>query len=326
MVANSFISNSKTMAKRYLLKALLLVILLIVSDRSIGYGLKWMYKHQQGGDYRSATQAIEEQCADVLILGSSRARHHYNSAIIADSLQMEVYNAGRDGCFLVYQWAQLKLIMDRYTPKMILLEVTPYDFNLDPSDYERLSGLLPYQESPSFSEVMRKKSRWEQWKCLSSIYPYNSQFLSMLTSLKGNENYRLDGYNPLEGHVDTSMDTGNGGASDSIDEEKVQLMYGIIDICKNNGIELYMITSPYYIHFTHSVTLDLTQKICSENNIPYISFLNHPDFTEGSLYQTPDHLNAEGAELFSAQVAKWLMETRKSKYGIAQVRVSLKES
>ena len=306
MVVNSYTSNSKTMAKRYLLKALLLVVLLIVSDRGIGYGLRWMYRHQQGGDYRSATRAIEEQCADVLILGSSRARHHYNPVIIADSLQMEVYNAGRDGCFLVYQWAQLQLILDRYTPRIILLEVTPYDFNLNPSDYDRLAGLLPYQDCPSFKEVIRKKSPWEQWKCMSSIYPYNGQILSMVTSMDANETDWIDGFDPLQGSIVHPMETGNGGAIDQLDEEKVKLMYEIIDLCEEKGIELFMITSPYYIHFTHSETLSRIQAICVERHIPYISYLNNLDYADGKLYQTADHLNAEGANKFSTMVAEWV--------------------
>lgn len=244
----------------------------------------------------------------MLVLGSSRARHHYNPVILSDSLQMSVYNAGRDGCFLVYQWAQLKLILDRYTPRIVLLEVTPYDFNLDPSDYDRLSGLFPYQDCPSFKEVIRKKSPWEQWKWLSSIYPYNGQILSLITSIKANETDGYDGFAPLYGCVDHPMDTGNGGAIDQLDEEKEMMMYEIIDLCEENGIELFMITSPYYIHFTRSETLSRIQAICAERHIPYVSYLNNPEFSDGKLYQTADHLNEESADIFSRSVAEWILK------------------
>lgn len=297
--------------KKYMLKALVLVAMLIIADQSIGYGLKWMYSHQQGGDYGCATKAIMEQEADVLILGSSRARHHYNPAILSDSLKMSVYNAGRDGCFLVYQWAQLKLILDRYTPKIVLLEVTPYDFNLNPSDYDRLSGLLPYQDCPSFKEVIHKKSPWEEWKCLSGIYPYNGQILSMITSMNAKVADMNEGFDPLQGSIYHQMETGNGGAIDQLDEEKVNLMYEIIELCKEKGIELFMITSPYYIHFTYSETLNRVQAICAERHIPYVSYLNNPEYSDGKLYQTADHLNAEGADIFSRSVAEWILSNMK---------------
>ena len=281
-------------------------MLLVLADQGIGYGLKWMYYHQKGGEYWSATCAIKQQEADVLILGSSRARHHYNPQILSDTLDMSVYNAGRDGCFLVYQWAQFRLMLDRYTPKVVILEVTPYDFNLNESDYERLSGLLPYQDCLSFQEVIKEKSHWERWKCLSAVYPYNSQVLSLLTTLKTTGNIRPDGFDPIEGSVESPMDTGNGGASGSIDEEKVRLMGDIIDLCEKNNIALYMVTSPYFIHFTSSKTLDLVQQMCNKRDVPYISFLNHPAFADGSLYQTADHLNGEGADIFTSMVAEWM--------------------
>ena len=143
---------------KYIGKALLLFVLLLVADRGIGYSLKWMYFNQKGEDFYYTTKALDEQTADLVILGSSRARNHYNPEILQDSLDMSCYNAGRSGCFLVYQRAQLDLILDRYTPKAIILEVTPYDMMVGEGDYDRLSGLLPYQHHASWQEVISMKS------------------------------------------------------------------------------------------------------------------------------------------------------------------------
>ena len=56
---------------RYIGKALLLFVLLLVADRGIGYGLKWMYFNQKGEDFYYTTKALDEQTADLVILGSS---------------------------------------------------------------------------------------------------------------------------------------------------------------------------------------------------------------------------------------------------------------
>ena len=143
---------------RYIGKALLLFVLLLVADRGIGYSLKWMYFNQKGEDFYYTTKALDEQTANLVILGSSRARNHYNPEILQDSLDMSCYNAGRSGCFLVYQRAQLDLMLDRYTPKAIILEVTPYDMAVGEGDYDRLSGLLPYQHHASWQEVISMKT------------------------------------------------------------------------------------------------------------------------------------------------------------------------
>ena len=66
---------------RYIGKALLLFVLLLVADRGIGYSLKWMYFNQKGEDFYYTTKALDEQTANLVILGSSRARNHYNPEI-----------------------------------------------------------------------------------------------------------------------------------------------------------------------------------------------------------------------------------------------------
>ena len=63
---------------RYIGKALLLFVLLLVADRGIGYSLKWMYFNQKGEDFYYTTKALEEQTADLVIIWSTRARKHYN--------------------------------------------------------------------------------------------------------------------------------------------------------------------------------------------------------------------------------------------------------
>lgn len=78
--------------KKYIAKALLLFVLLFVADRGIGYGLKWMYFHQKGEDYFYTTKALDVQTADLVVLGSSRARNHYNPDVMEDSLHMSCYN------------------------------------------------------------------------------------------------------------------------------------------------------------------------------------------------------------------------------------------
>lgn len=290
--------------KQYMLKAMLLLALLFVADRGIGYGLKWMYFNQKGEDYFYTTKALDVQTAEVLVLGSSRARNHYDPEILEDSLGMTCYNAGRSGCFLVYQRAQLDLILDRYTPKMVVLEVTPYDMTVGQGDYDRLSGLLPYQHHASWREVIALKSPWEPYKCWSAIYPYNSIFLKMMKNLKDRGEFESNGFQPLVGHWDEPM--GEYDNTAALDERKVEMMRHIIEVCRLKGIRLVMVTSPMYDHVAHTATLQRTEALCGEYGVPYRSFLNDSAYTDSRLYHTSDHLNVLGAEKFSKEVSKWL--------------------
>lgn len=292
--------------KNFAVKLAVFVVLLVLADALIGYGLKYLYYHQKGEDYFYTTKTLDMQDSTVLILGSSRARNHYNPQIIRDSLQRSCYNAGRSGCFLTYQSAQLDMIMDRYKPEVIVLEVTPYDMNPGDDDYERLSGLLPYQHHASWRKTIEKKSVFEPYKCLSAIYPYNSLLIKMMANLKDRGEFRSDGFQPLEGCWTGAYGETNGGAANVVSEQKKQEMIHIVNTCKDNHIRLVMVTSPFYGKFTSSKTLQTTDSICKAYDIPYSSFLNHPAFKDASLFATGDHLNEKGANLFSAMLAHWL--------------------
>lgn len=290
--------------KNYIGKAVLLFVLLVLADRGIGYGLKWMYFNQKGEDYFFTTKTLDEQTADLIILGSSRARNHYNPEILEDSLGISCYNAGRSGCFLVYQRAQLDLILDRYTPKAIVLEVTPYDMTVGQGDYDRLSGLLPYQHHASWKEVIGLKSPWEPYKCWSAIYPYNSIFIKMVNNLKDRGEFKANGFQPLTGHWEEPA--GDYDNTAALDECKVEMMRHIINVCQTKGIKLAMVTSPMYANAAHTATLQRTEELCKTYNIPYISFLNDLAYQDNKLFHTMDHLNATGADKFSSEVAHWL--------------------
>lgn len=292
--------------KQFLRKALVFFLLLVMADQLMGLGLKYLYFHQKGEDYYYATKTLDNQDSTILILGSSRARNHYNPQIISDSLGMSCYNGGRSGCFLAYQSAQLDLILDRYKPTVIVLEVTPYDMNPGEGDYDRLSGLLPYRHHRSWKKVIEKKSVFEPYKCFSAIYPFNSLLLKMIPNLKDNGDFRTDGFQPLIGTWSGAYVNTNGGGMDVISERKKQEMMHITDVCRDNSICLVMVTSPYYGHFTSSKTLEVTDSICREYGIPYYSYLNDSVFKDRGLFFTADHLNEQGANIFSSKIAHQL--------------------
>ena len=118
--------------------------------------------------------------------------------------------------------------------------------------------------------------------------------------------FRDDGFQPLDGRWQGEYGDTNGGGADAISETKKSEMMHIVESCKRHGIQLVMVTSPYYGHFTSSRTLDVTDSICKANSIPYISFLNREEFKDAALFSTEDHLNESGANLFSSEVASIL--------------------
>lgn len=129
--------------KSFITKSLTLVFLIFIADRCTGFVLKYLYDNQKDEEYFFASEAMERQEAKLVVLGSSRAKNHYNPRILEDSLGISCFNAGRSGHFLMYQSAQLQVMLSRYTPEHIILDIVPYDFT-GGNNYDRMSALLPY--------------------------------------------------------------------------------------------------------------------------------------------------------------------------------------
>ena len=59
--------------------------------------MDYMYFHAKGSSIREMNDVCLDNQYDVLIMGSSRAHHHYVPEIISDSLGLSCYNTGKDG-------------------------------------------------------------------------------------------------------------------------------------------------------------------------------------------------------------------------------------
>lgn len=291
--------------RSFIFKGLIFAVLLFGADRLVGYGLKWLYNNQKDEEYFYASEAMERQKCDLVILGSSRARNHYNPEILSDCLGMSCFNAGRSGHFLMYQSAQLHVMLSRYTPKWIILDVVPYDFT-GGKNYDRLSVLLPYKSHKETHRFLKMRSEFEMWKCMSEIYPYNSMFLKLIPNLKNTGAFNENGFQPLHGYYKGEKQIYD---NDSIktDDDKVEEFRRIIKLCKDKDIKLTVVTSPFYADYKKqtSTTL-LVKEICNEEGIEYFNFLNDKDFEDIKLYHTVDHLNSDGADKFTNRLISFL--------------------
>ncbi|HEY1870110.1 MAG TPA: hypothetical protein VGG71_03575, partial [Chitinophagaceae bacterium] len=108
---------------------LVLLVTVFLLDLIIGSVLKKFYFQQESGlDYRS-TYSIEKTTADVLIFGSSTANHDYIPEIFGKVLGIPSYNVGRDGTSVFYDYSILKMILKRYSPKIIILDFDKQEFS-----------------------------------------------------------------------------------------------------------------------------------------------------------------------------------------------------
>lgn len=287
-----------------LVKLIVLFFIVFLLDFFIGSLLRNLYFSQESGNLYRTTYSLEKTTCDLLIFGSSTANHEYSPQIFENRLNISTYNAGRDGTSIFYQYAILKGVLKRYTPKIILLNFDMDEFKKKPSSYDRISSLLPYYKShPEIRSIIHLKSPNEKIKLLSKIYPFNS---SLFTILVGNAEFNkrrsqdFQGFVPLKKELNQPLKSGYY-ADAEIDSNKVQIYKSFIRDCLKSNVKLYIICSPMYDelkNIPNSVVLGA--KIAEENGVKFFNFLNDTSIiNHPSYFADLSHLNYKGAEIFS---------------------------
>lgn len=290
-----------------LLKIIVLACIIFLLDLGIGFMLRYFYfKQETGLEYRTA-YAIDTTTADLLIFGSSRANHQYYPDLFEKQLNITYYNVGRDGTSIFYHYAVLQGVLERYSPKIVILDFDPEQLQVNSSDYDKISCLLPYyKDHPEIRSVIELKSPYEKIKLLSKIYPFNSL---IFTIAAGNSEFNKKrskdnkGYLPLYGEWNRPLVTNNIIQEPIIelDRNKIRIYESFIIDCLTSNIDLYIVSSPIFskVNYQRS-SLYIGKQLADKYNVRFINYSNIPPFiNDPSLFVDILHLNDQGARLFS---------------------------
>jgi hypothetical protein len=263
--------------------------------------------------YYRTTYAIDSTNAEILVFGSSRANHHYVPDVFMKYLKGTFYNAGREGNFILYNYAVFKAVISRYTPEVIIFDLNSDELFHDKESYDRLSSLLPYyKDHAEIREIINLRGPFERVKIVSEIYPYNSKILTIIAgNLKMNHKRKDDvfGYVPLNKTISDTSLRNLSTIQGTIDKNKVNALKSIIRVCKEKGIGLFIVVSPVYARVEKNDSLKLLAQITATENIQFYDLtgdsiiLANPGF-----FQDQDHLNNRGAEYFSEIIANRIRE------------------
>jgi len=288
--------------KKFLVKIALFFIAVAIIDFIFGKCCDYMYEHSQSGDTRKINYAVQECTADVLVMGSSRANHHYNPQILSDSLGLSVYNLGIDGSGVILMDGFYQLISQRYVPKLIIYELTPsFDFEKNVADANNsryLSQLKPYYRNDCLKQLFDDVDSRERIKLYSGFYRYNTSFLNLVRFYFSGSEVTGDGYSPLDG-VMTNWSSFKVPQQFQIDSLKILYLHKFIQDCKNNGTKLVFAVSPRY-GATSSVEYQPGFKVCEEEGCLVLDFFCDTSFVSTvEYYKDSYHLNSQGADAYT---------------------------
>jgi len=300
----------KENSNKFFIRLLLMIVAFVAVDQIAGACLYYFFTHQASGEYAVANHVVYKLNEDVLVLGSSRASHHYNSSLIKDSLKLSCFNGGRDGEGLLYSTAIFELALQRHIPKVVILDVTSDVLSEKEDEKSRLSILLPYlKQSDVVGNMIEKKGKLELLKSHLQTYRYNGQVVSIFQHYFLSSGNTVMGFDPLTNKMDASKvstHTSLKPYSDVISADNVAAFNLLVNECKQKKIQLFVFVSPRYNDDTQQNSYLKMKSICISNKVIFHDFTNDAYFKNPEYYSDRAHLNSRGADLYTDTVAAFM--------------------
>lgn len=308
MAGNLFIFNSdNSMIKNQYIKffknLVVVITVLFIADQLTGYIMHRLYFNMVAGENYRTTFTMDSTKTDILVLGSSRASHHYVPDQFEDKFKMSFFNAGRDGNFLLYNYAAFKAITKRYSPKLIIFDINPNELIYRKNDYEGLSTLLPYYDNhQEIRDIIELRSPFEKYKLYSAVYPFNSLLIRIIfRNLSKTRDSENKGYLPLYTRMKNAKANNTLKETEgTIDVNKINALIDISATCKKKNINLFFVYSPVFSNSKKSPGSKIIKDIIKSEECHYFDFSNdsifdnHPEYFQDNI-----HLNNDGAKAFS---------------------------
>lgn len=304
--------------KKFILKVILFFALAAVVDIICGESFELLRCRARGGQTFKNEYLFNTSKDDILVLGSSRANHHYIPSIITDSLGLTCYNAGVQGCGIIPAYIYYHIVCDRNKPKLVLYEVTPnYDYLKDQGGYSKYLGAVrQYADIDVVKNVNRDFSDvLEPFRLLSRMYRNNSCLIKNVKDiLLPAPNY--NGYDPLHGKMRSNAikqneETKSNNVNIIVDSLKLFYVEKLLTEIINDGVGLVCIVSPRFDPLSTGIDDQYTpiKEMCKKYGVPFIDNTNSVGIAdEMALFQDYGHLNDNGAKKYTSSLVPILKQ------------------
>lgn len=297
---------------KYLVIVALVIVAVACVDKAVGRVLDYLHDAiPVTVDSGKRNFALKELDSDIVVVGSSRAAHHYVSRKIADSLAMTAYNVGLDGCFYLDNCFMMHSILSRYSPKMILLEIDGgalFDNTRNP-----LEGLYHYYGKDEYAKniIDQEEGKMTGVKLMSSLYRHNANsFKTIGNGIKGLRSKVQDsllGYNPLpfkKKLTELKLEKqSNNEANNVLSDRKIELLDNLLALAKEKNVKVILISSPVFKVLSgnyRNISQEKIAEIANKYGFEYWDYSANPLFLEHpEWFNDAAHLNERGADCFT---------------------------
>ena len=305
--------------KRFLIDILIFLVILlgiaVVGDIIISRGLRktTIRPYAVWNDIYNGTNLNN----DMVFLGASSCWAGVNPCVIDSILGISSYNLGIDG----HPWSPCQpLRYDTYVrfapkPKYVVIVIDESTFAIQEEPYER-EQFFPYFwiDDSLVTQVrgIKQITFMDRYCPLWRYIGYRKWIEAGVASTFGKQHFEDDGV--YKGHRgnDWPWERASLDILDSITLDikpcVIDSLIAFIDNRKEEGQEVILVKIPIFHElqerFTnHQEMCRVCDSIAAVKQIPLIDYWNHPIVQDNSYFYNSTHLNIEGANLISCQLA-----------------------
>jgi hypothetical protein len=281
--------------------------------------------HVKTGQYGVSNRIMRGEInTEIVINGSSRALSSFDPRIIQATTGLGAYNIGRNGSQTDMQLAVLKAYLEHNRkPKIVIQSLDGFSFEATREVYNP-AQYVPYLDDDALWKPLRQinpgiwKSRYVP------LYGYVVDDMTMpwvlgLGELLGwsqREDYFL-GFNPRPlkwtGEFKSFRAANPRGVDWPIDPEGRQSLEELVRVCRTNGVQLIFVYAPEYSEM-QALTRNRNEvfkgfhELAEEYDVPIWDYSDWRFGADTEYFQNSQHLNEDGAKVFSADLAARLQK------------------
>ena len=292
---------------RYLRNIVLFFIAIAVADFSFGIACQYMNNHAKGGGIKTRHYVCMESDEECLVFGSSRANHHYVPHIVEDSLGLTCFNTGVDGNGIIFCYGTLKMITNRYSPQLIIYDVSGFDLYED-DNMKYLDLLKPYYYESGIDSIFWSVEPKTRLMMCSNFYRYNTTCIRVLGDYLHPMQTSSDGFVPLYKVMDYEPEI-NEANDRAVDSLKISFFGEFIHLAQKSGIQLVCCVSPSYLGMPLDIKYLPVKNLCDRYGVPFIYDEDDEVISiNKQFFSDRTHLNKNGAEMYTKRLMKEIIE------------------
>jgi hypothetical protein len=311
--------------KPFLNKLALFLIILVVFSCLISYAIDNGLKKTQYSYFGVWNDLYDSEInADLLVMGSSRARQHFATPIMDSMLNLNSYVIGIEG----YRFKMMNDIFYLYLqhnkkPKYLIISLDGYTLHEDHNSYY-YQQFLPYLTDENMRNLYRGYIHsFSIADYYLPLYKYRGERTQIAVGITEFLNLRkypqvsAKGYSSLNKEWDGTFDDYAAKLKVprrlDVDANDVSILANLISFCKTNNIIVILVYSPEYsgiiqITSNQDSIQQIYNKIAQCYGINYLDFINDTISRSKNLFYNSQHLNIAGAKKFSTSLANKISE------------------